>query len=132
MVMSDKALVKKLQREVARLENELRCAGTTTLSPDSTALILEKDLEIEKVIDRILTAAFINFSRKLVMQQGVFFPSLIYRNLQLKKEISEVILQRDSAQSQVKDLLRAAEEDRPSESVSSYLLNNPFFFPPES
>lgn len=37
--------------------------------------------------------------------------------LQLKKEISEVTLQRDAAQSQVKDLLRAAEEDRPSVSV---------------
>ena len=34
--------------------------------------------------------------------------------MQLKKEISEVILQRDAAQSQVKDLLRVVEEDRPS------------------
>ncbi|PON71566.1 Kinesin-like protein [Parasponia andersonii] len=83
VVMSDKALVKKLQRELVRLENELRCAGTTTVSSDSTALLREKDLQIEK----------------------------------LKKEISEVILQRDAAQSQVKDLLRVVEEDRPPVSV---------------
>lgn len=83
VVMSDKALVKKLQRELARLENELRCAGTAMMSPDSSALLREKDLQIEK----------------------------------LKKEISEVILQRDAAQSQVKDLLQTAEEDRPSVSV---------------
>lgn len=43
--------------------------------------------------------------------------SLILSAIQLKKEISEVILQRDAAQSQVKDLLQTAEEDRPSVSV---------------
>ncbi|EXC35389.1 Kinesin-related protein 4 [Morus notabilis] len=83
VVMSDKALVKKLQKELARLENELRCAGTAI---DSAGLLWEKDLQVEK----------------------------------LKKEISEVTLQRDAAQSQVKDLLRAAEEDRPSVSVDLY------------
>lgn len=50
VVMSDKALVKKLQRELARLESELSCAGTTTSSSDSSDLIREKDLQIEKVI----------------------------------------------------------------------------------
>lgn len=49
VVMSDKALVKKLQRELARLENELRCAGATTTSSDSLTLLREKDLQIEKV-----------------------------------------------------------------------------------
>ncbi|KAL5557590.1 hypothetical protein UlMin_039826 [Ulmus minor] len=83
VVMSDKALVKKLQRELSRLENELRDAGKTTVSSDSSALLREKDLQIEK----------------------------------LKKEISEVILQRDLAQSQVKDLLRVIGEDKPSEPV---------------
>ncbi|KAF4371897.1 hypothetical protein F8388_009273 [Cannabis sativa] len=83
VVMSDKALVKKLQRELARLESELSFTGSTAASSDSSALLIEKDLQIEK----------------------------------LKKEISEVILQRDAAQSQVKDLLRIVEEDRRSESV---------------
>ncbi|XP_052194797.1 kinesin-like protein KIN-7E [Diospyros lotus] len=48
VVMSDKALVKHLQREVARLENELR-----TPAPSATcncaALLRKKDLQIEKL-----------------------------------------------------------------------------------
>lgn len=58
VVMSDKALVKKLQRELARLENELRCAGTAMMSPDSSALLTEKDLQIEKVINGLLAENF--------------------------------------------------------------------------
>lgn len=58
VVMSDKALVKKLQRELARLENELRCAGTAMISPDSSALLREKDLQIEKVINGLLAENF--------------------------------------------------------------------------
>lgn len=50
VVMSDKALVKQLQRELARLENELRSAGTMSVSSDLAALLREKDLEIEKVM----------------------------------------------------------------------------------
>ncbi|XVF15873.1 hypothetical protein REPUB_Repub09cG0193700 [Reevesia pubescens] len=49
VLMSDKALVKQLQRELARLENELRRAGTTCISSDSAALLREKDLEIEQL-----------------------------------------------------------------------------------
>ncbi|XWS29224.1 hypothetical protein CRYUN_Cryun24cG0009900 [Craigia yunnanensis] len=55
MVMSDKALVKQLQRELARLENELRSAGTTSISSDSAALLREKDLEIEKLKKEVTT-----------------------------------------------------------------------------
>lgn len=50
VVVSDKALVKQLQRELARLESELRSSGHTSVTPDSTLLIREKDLQIEKVI----------------------------------------------------------------------------------
>ncbi|KAL3539031.1 hypothetical protein ACH5RR_002397 [Cinchona calisaya] len=46
VVMSDKALVKHLQREVARLESELRTPGSIN---DYTALLRKKDLEIEKL-----------------------------------------------------------------------------------
>ncbi|KAL4355422.1 hypothetical protein GQ457_06G039670 [Hibiscus cannabinus] len=49
VVMSDKALVQQLQRELARLENELRRAGTASISFDSAVLLREKDLEIEKL-----------------------------------------------------------------------------------
>ncbi|KAK8653059.1 hypothetical protein V6N13_127077 [Hibiscus sabdariffa] len=49
VVMSDKALVKQLQRELAKLENELRSAGMAPTSSISDALLREKDLEIEKL-----------------------------------------------------------------------------------
>lgn len=54
VLMSDKALVKQLQRELARLENELRNAGTPSVSPVSTALVREKDFEIEKLQNEII------------------------------------------------------------------------------
>lgn len=49
VVVSDKALVKQLQRELARLESELKSTVQTSGTPDF-ALIREKDLQIEKVI----------------------------------------------------------------------------------
>ncbi|KAG2696379.1 hypothetical protein I3760_07G056700 [Carya illinoinensis] len=80
VVMSDKALVKHLQRELARLEGELRGSGPTSIISDSGALFREKDLQIEK----------------------------------LKKEIKELTLQLDLAQSQVKDLLRLVGDNGPT------------------
>ncbi|KAF9603153.1 hypothetical protein IFM89_034163 [Coptis chinensis] len=49
VVMSDKALVKHLQRELARLESELKGLGSSSPTGDSAALLREKDLQIEKV-----------------------------------------------------------------------------------
>lgn len=46
VVMSDKALVKHLQKEVARLESELRSPGSGC---DYGALLRKKDLQIEKL-----------------------------------------------------------------------------------
>ncbi|KAK9284156.1 hypothetical protein L1049_023324 [Liquidambar formosana] len=80
VVMSDKALVKHLQRELARLESELKHPGTTSVASDSAGVLSEKDRQIEE----------------------------------LKKEIAVLILQRDLAQSQVEDLQRVVEDDRPS------------------
>ncbi|GAB4847508.1 hypothetical protein Ancab_026567 [Ancistrocladus abbreviatus] len=48
VVMSEKALVKQLQKELARLEGELRNAGIP-VSSDSAALLRERDLQIEKL-----------------------------------------------------------------------------------
>lgn len=50
VVMTDKLLVKQLQRELARLEGELRNSGSTNLKSISAALLKEKDLQIEMVI----------------------------------------------------------------------------------
>ncbi|KAH0969442.1 hypothetical protein GBA52_028710 [Prunus armeniaca] len=47
--MSDKALVKHLQRELTRLENELRGSGPKTVPADSSTLLREKDHQIEKL-----------------------------------------------------------------------------------
>ncbi|KAM5546730.1 kinesin-like protein KIN-7G [Rosa sericea] len=80
VVMSDKTLVKHLQKELAKLENELKSSGSKIVPADSSTLLREKDLQIEK----------------------------------LKKEVSELTLQRDLAQSQVKDLVRVLEDDKPS------------------
>ncbi|XP_038895754.1 kinesin-like protein KIN-7F [Benincasa hispida] len=89
VVVSDKALVKQLQRELARLESELKSSVQTSGTPDYT-LIREKDLQIEK----------------------------------LKKDLRELTLERDYAQSQVKDLLRMVEEDKPS--ISSTDLDDQY------
>ncbi|CAL0304261.1 unnamed protein product [Lupinus luteus] len=50
VVMSDKALVKQLQKEVARLESELRTPAPATSDGDYTAALLRrKDLQINKM-----------------------------------------------------------------------------------
>ncbi|XP_073041304.1 kinesin-like protein KIN-7E [Primulina eburnea] len=79
VVMSDKALIKHLQSELARLESQLRSPQSTAPSNHS-ALFSQKDLQIEK----------------------------------LEKEIKELILQRDIAQSQVRDLLQMLGDDEQS------------------
>lgn len=56
VVMSDKALVKHLQRELARLESEMRSSGQTSITTDSAALLREKDLQIEKVMNRLVVS----------------------------------------------------------------------------
>ncbi|XP_027353683.1 kinesin-like protein KIN-7E isoform X2 [Abrus precatorius] len=49
VVMSDKALLKHLQKEVARLESELRTPGPAISNCDYAALLRKKDLQIEKM-----------------------------------------------------------------------------------
>lgn len=49
VVMSDKALVKQLQRELARLESELRNPAPATSSCDCGVSLRKKDLQIQKV-----------------------------------------------------------------------------------
>ncbi|KAF2324650.1 hypothetical protein GH714_015919 [Hevea brasiliensis] len=49
VVMSDKALVKQLQKELARLEGRLKSMGSISLSGDTDALLREKELLIEQM-----------------------------------------------------------------------------------
>lgn len=53
VVMSEKALVKQLQKELARLENELRSAASFSATGNSDSLLREKERLIEKVIRQI-------------------------------------------------------------------------------
>ena len=50
VVMSDKALVKHLQKELARLESELKSPAPISSSCNCSATIRKKDLQIEKVL----------------------------------------------------------------------------------
>ncbi|KAJ8763524.1 hypothetical protein K2173_002407 [Erythroxylum novogranatense] len=49
VVMSDKALVKHLQKELARLESELRTPVPASSAGDYAALLRKKDLQIQKM-----------------------------------------------------------------------------------
>ncbi|CAN1190541.1 Kinesin-like protein KIN-7G [Linum perenne] len=53
VVMTDKALVKQLQRELARLENELRSTGSKPVASNVTELLRIKDQEIEKLTKEV-------------------------------------------------------------------------------
>nr|KYP41006.1 Kinesin-related protein 11 [Cajanus cajan] len=85
VVMSDKLLVKQLQKELARLEGELKNSAPTHLKSDSAALLREKDLQIEM----------------------------------LKKEIMDLTMQRDLAQSQIKDMIQVVGDDMSSMELES-------------
>lgn len=77
VVMSDKALVKHLQRELARLESEFRSPRTSLFPSDYEALLREKNKQIE----------------------------------QMGKEIKDLTMQRDIAQTQVRDMRQLLGDD---------------------
>ncbi|KAH1252064.1 Kinesin-like protein KIN-7E [Glycine max] len=52
VVMSDKVLVKQLQKEVARLETELRTPCPPSTNCDCAAMLRKKNLQIQKVMER--------------------------------------------------------------------------------
>ncbi|KAJ0436661.1 putative plus-end-directed kinesin ATPase [Helianthus annuus] len=85
VVISDKALVKQLQQELARLANELKLPPG---SNDSAALIKEMELQIEKVK-----------SSRLRLHDS------------MGKEIEELTQQRDRAESRLDYLIRVTGTD---------------------
>ncbi|TKY75440.1 Kinesin protein NACK1 [Spatholobus suberectus] len=62
IVMSDKALVKQLQKEVARLESELRTPGPPSTNCDCATMLRKKNLQIEKMEKEI---------RELIKQRDI-------------------------------------------------------------
>lgn len=79
VVMSDKALVKHLQKELSRLEEELKYPKSSTTISHYEKSLKEKDMQIKK----------------------------------MEKEIKELILQRDLAQTRLEDFLRTVGNDHP-------------------
>ncbi|KAJ8545762.1 hypothetical protein K7X08_018345 [Anisodus acutangulus] len=77
VVVSDKVLVKHLQRELARLESELRSPRTSLFPSDYEALLREKNKQIE----------------------------------QMEKEINDLTMQRDIAQTQVREMRQLLGDD---------------------
>ncbi|KAL1199729.1 Kinesin-like protein KIN-7G [Cardamine amara subsp. amara] len=57
VVMSDKALVRHLQRELAKLESELSSPRQTLVVSDTAALLKEKDIQIEKLNKEVFQLA---------------------------------------------------------------------------
>ncbi|XP_018480372.1 kinesin-like protein KIN-7G isoform X2 [Raphanus sativus] len=57
VVMSDKVLVKHLQRELAKLESELRSPRQALAVSDTSALLMEKDLHIQKLNKEVFQLA---------------------------------------------------------------------------
>ncbi|XP_074273374.1 kinesin-like protein KIN-7J [Silene latifolia] len=49
VVMSDKALVKQLKKELAKLETELKTISSVSTKDDVTSILKEKELQIEKM-----------------------------------------------------------------------------------
>ncbi|KAA3474437.1 kinesin-like protein NACK1 isoform X1 [Gossypium australe] len=81
VVMSDKALVKQLQRELARLENELKSTGTASISFDSAVLLREKDFEIENLKKQvILLTQQIDYAQSEAADPDPQYPKLQVQN----------------------------------------------------
>ncbi|XP_057806903.1 kinesin-like protein KIN-7J [Salvia miltiorrhiza] len=63
VVVSDKALVKNLQKELARLENEMRSSPSKITPRNFSTLLREKDAQIEKLEKEI---------KDLILQRDIF------------------------------------------------------------
>lgn len=72
VVMSDKALVKHLQKELARLEGELRTPAPSSTS-DYAALLRKKDLQIEKVTTRNKIISLFTAVKSVSRNHGVLY-----------------------------------------------------------
>lgn len=61
VVMSDKALLKQLQRELARLETELRNPASSASNCDCAMTVRKKDLQIQKVCALVNTQKLLSY-----------------------------------------------------------------------
>ncbi|CAJ1973031.1 unnamed protein product [Sphenostylis stenocarpa] len=113
VVMSDKVLVKQLQKEVARLESELRTPCPPSINCDCAAMLRKKNLRIEKVNSyNIRFVLIVDMSRHGTSKILISNFSSVNLSFLMEGEIRELIKQRDLAQSQVEDLLRMVGNDQ--------------------
>ena len=66
LVMSDKALVKQLQKELARLENEMRSLGSASVKRDTAILLRDKEQLIGQVIRQTSQSSFHAFNHDIL------------------------------------------------------------------
>lgn len=86
VVMSDKVLVKHLQREIARLENELKFPGSTSCNNHAAAL-REKDELIKQVL--LLSTSpllFVSASMTFVLLYSLFISNNVCCSANEKKK----------------------------------------------
>ncbi|XAR64166.1 Plus-end-directed kinesin ATPase [Bertholletia excelsa] len=108
LVMNDKALVKQLQRELARMESELRDLGATSTGRRATTLLKEKELLIEKMdkeIKELKEQHNLAQSRIDDLLQSMA-ESQVSRSLAGKSQLSELSECSASESSEVVDPLR--------------------------
>ncbi|KAK8646450.1 hypothetical protein V6N13_120235 [Hibiscus sabdariffa] len=84
LIMSDKALVKQLQRELARLEKEMRSLGSTSVQGDTAAVLREKEQLIGQMAKEI---QLLTWQRDLA-QSRVENLLLSVREVQMLKQAS--------------------------------------------
>ncbi|KAL4335035.1 hypothetical protein GQ457_07G026840 [Hibiscus cannabinus] len=84
LIMSDKALVKQLQRELARLEKEMRSLGSTSVQGDTAAVLRDKEQLIGQMAKEI---QLLTWQRDLA-QSRVENLLLSVREVQMLKQAS--------------------------------------------
>ncbi|VAI20144.1 unnamed protein product [Triticum turgidum subsp. durum] len=113
VVMSDKALVKHLQRELTRLENELKFPGSASLSTHAEVL-KEKDEQIKKVwlvlvnhfliIFTFMVTSYIHNNHLVLKIHNVM-------DFQLEEQLKELMEEKDTVQSELENFRKVASDD---------------------
>ncbi|KAL4277764.1 hypothetical protein GQ457_03G038390 [Hibiscus cannabinus] len=86
LIMSDKALVKQLQRELARLEKEMRSLGSSTVKGDTAAVMKDKEQLIGQMTKEIEVLTW----QRDCAQSQVENLLLSVKEVQMLKQPSEV------------------------------------------
>lgn len=124
MVVSEKALVKQLQQELARMENELRNLGSvSSAGSDFFLLLREKEEVIAKVGFTFLECFLLHcssFLRYSILETSD-------NKLQMEEQMKELKWQRDVAQSRVENLLKSTADERSSRMDERSMLSSTDF-----